>query len=363
MKLLTRIIPPAYTLFLKTGTWCNAGCVTCPAGRKLPEDKESSGLMKPEMMERILRYVEGQGRIISATHHFYNEPTVNPHIATLIELCHNHKVHCLMSTNGSYWDRLLPVLGQGLTNLIFSVSGWTQEVHERSHHNVSIQTVKQTMANTANFIRLKRHGKDWRGGRMFVRVSWHDYEYNRHERGLMQDFAESLGFHFTSYNTGVLPLERAQARMLQTIADPFSPEDIAERDVRTKLVEAQKLCTERKHWTCINQQRMITIDSGGFLHNCCVKAHDRNKRASLFETNLEEFNRYRLEEDTDCKRCKAHGHHIYAMQDYRTPLGLKTTLRKKAEDTWRGLNLGGLFPKLSAKNSQKVYNRPQKERK
>ncbi len=71
----------------------------------------------------------------------------------------------------------------------------------------------------------------------------------------------------------------------------------------------------------INQQRMITVDSDGNLHNCCVKAHDANKRGSLFDTDLEEFNRYRMEKDADCKKCKAHGHHVYAMQQYRVPVG------------------------------------------
>lgn len=351
-------IRPAYTLFLKTGTVCNAGCVTCPAGRKLPEDKESSGNMTPEMMERILCYVKTQGRIISATHHYYNEPTINSHIHQLIATCHQHGVHCLMSTNGSFWSKLEQVLNEGLTNLIFSVSGWTQETHEKSHKNVDIEKVKRNMRLTSEFVNSR---KDFFGEKMFVRVSWHDYVYNRHERAQMRRFSEELGFTFTSYNTGVLPLERAQVRMLQTLSDPNSKEDIAERDVRTKLKEAQTLCLERKHWRCINQDRMITIDSDGYLYNCCVKAHDANKRSLLFDTDLEQFNKFRLEEDTDCAKCKEHGHHVYAMQQYRTPLGFKTEVKKQAENVWRRLGLGGIFPSVSAKRSQFTYSRPQKE--
>lgn len=354
-----RLTPkPAYTLFLKTGTFCNAGCVSCPAGRKRPEDRERSSMMTADMLERILDRVEVFGRVISATHHYYNEPTLNPHIAELVAACHRRGVHCLMSTNGSYPDKLRPVLEQGLTNLIFSVSGWTQAVHERSHRNVRIDTVREAMRMAAGVVASRR---DFRGGRMFVRVSWHDYEYNRHERDYMRQFSEDLGFKFTSYNTGLLPLEQAQERMVQSVLDPDSPEHPGERDLRTKLKEAATLCRERRHWPCINQQRMITVDGDGVLHNCCVKAHDANKRGSIFETDLEEFDRYRREEDPDCRACLAAGHHVYAMQQYRLPLGPWTTAKKRGEALWRRFNLGGVFPQLSAWRSQWTYDRPQKE--
>ncbi len=352
------IFKPAYTLFLKTSTYCNAGCCTCPAGRKLPEDKETSGMMRPEMMERILSYVLSQGRVISSTLHFYGEPTMIPWIADLVRINHEHGVHCLMSTNGSFGDRLMQVMDQGLTNLIFSVSGWTQEIHEISHKGVKIATVKDNMHKVAQHIATHR---DFRGNRQFVRVSWHDYEYNRHERDLMQEFSDRLGFHFTSYNTGLLPLERAQRRMLQARLVADSPEDVGERDLRTKLKDADKLCFERRHQSCDNQFRKLTIDSDGYLHNCCVKAHDANRRGFLFDTNLEEFNRFRMEEDTDCKTCKVNGWHKYAEQSYRTPLTLSNTVKRKLGDFWKANNFGGVFPGVSAKYSQRTYTRPQKE--
>jgi len=350
---------PSYTLFLKTGTFCNAGCISCPAGRKLPEDKESSGLMKPDMMERILNHIEKFGPVVSATHHYYNEPTANPHTPENIRVCHDHSIRCLMSTNGSFWKGLKPVMEQGLTNLIFSVSGWSQSVHERSHAGVNVETLRANMIETARVI-SGRNGKDFFGERMFVRVSWHNYDYNRHEMATMKQFSEDLGFTFTVYDTGLLPLERAQARMIQATKDPGSPMDIGERDLRTKLAEAAQLCFERKHFPCINQQRMITVDSDGNLHNCCVKAHDANKRGSLFNTDLEEFNRYRMEKDADCKKCKAHGHHVYAMQQYRVPVGWLTTAKQFGATKWRELRLNTLFPSVSNWRSKGTYVRPRK---
>lgn len=356
------IFKPAYTLFLKTGVVCDAGCITCQAGRPNLKElaghyKESSGMMRPLMMDRIINYVKKQGRIISATHHYYNEPTLNPHIAELIQICHINGVYCLMSTNGGHQETLKEVLQQGLTNLIFSVSGWTQETHERSHKFVQIERVKESMRMTSDFI--KTH-KDFRGGRMFVRVSWHDYAYNEKEQPLMREFSESLGFQFTPYQTGLLPLEQAQARMLETMSDPDSPEHPGERDLRTKMKEAAKLCANHAGMSCDNQHRKLTIDSNGYLHNCCVKAHDANRRGLLFETDLEEFNRYRREEDPDCNDCIKHGWQSYAEQTNMLPNTLTHRLKRKAADFWKLNNFGGVFPGVSAKYSQFVYTRRQK---
>lgn len=310
------------------------------------------------MLERILSYIEEQGRVISATLHYYNEPCALEDINLLVRRCHDHGVYCYMSTNGSFPDRLDRVLEEGLTNLIFSVSGWNEETHQRSHKNVYMENLLRSMEIASRHIHAH---KDFRGHPMFVRVSWHDYEYNRSERDLMREHAHKLGFTFTSYQTGVLPLERAMKRMAETLRDPNSPEDVAERDVVTKLKEAQQLCLERKHWQCINQQRMITVDGDGYLHNCCVKAHEANRRKLLFETDLEEFNAYRLTKDADCIACRAMGHHVYAMQQYRLPLGWRTELRKAGENLWRRFNLGGVFPRLSALRGQMVYDRPRRK--
>lgn len=348
---------PAYTLFLKTGTFCNAGCISCPAGRKFPEEKESGRLMTVDMVEQILEHTLKFGNIISVVHHFYNEPTLNPQIAAMIRACHKRGIHCLMSTNGSYYDKLLPVLEEGLTNLIFSVSGWTQEIHQRSHKNTDIEYIKDAMKKASVFIHTHR---DFKGNRMFIRTGWHDYPYNVHERPLMKKYSEDLGFTFTSYQTSLLPLERAQARMLQAMADPLSAEDVGERDLRTKLIVAAKLCAERKHWPCIYQQRMLVIDSNGILHNCPAKAHD-NKPRNFFDTDLEEFNQHRLTEEEDCQKCRSHGFHLYGSQQYRTPVTLKNNLLKKAEAFWRNNNLGGIFPGITAKLVQWTYERPQKE--
>lgn len=69
-----------YTLFLKTGPACNAGCISCPSGRKQKGDIEPIPMMTLEMFKRIVDRVQSQGHILSVILHYLNEPTMNPHM-------------------------------------------------------------------------------------------------------------------------------------------------------------------------------------------------------------------------------------------------------------------------------------------
>src|SRR5690242_19267904 len=109
----------AWTLFVKTGPACNAGCISCPSGRKMPGDTEPIPLMKADMFDRIIDRVLSQARIVSCVLHYYNEPTMNPHMPEIIRRAKAKGLVTLMSTNGSYPDNLKRCMAEGLDNLIF----------------------------------------------------------------------------------------------------------------------------------------------------------------------------------------------------------------------------------------------------
>src|SRR3954470_17366843 len=79
------LIKPAYTIFLRTGAACNIGCITCPAGRKEPEERQPGALMKPDTLRAIVNRVHSQNcKVIQMAYHYYNEPMLNPDIAELV---------------------------------------------------------------------------------------------------------------------------------------------------------------------------------------------------------------------------------------------------------------------------------------
>jgi len=345
------MIKPSITLFLKTSTGCNAGCKSCPAGRKEPEEKELSGKMSAEMFRKIVDYILPQANITSIVLHYYNEPTLNDQIPDMIRYARSKRITTLMSTNGSYPQKLIPFLKAGLDNLIVSTSGFTQEVHTRSHKNTDIELIKHETFPA--ILWNKEPHTD-------VRIGWHNYTYNLHERPLMQQWADVHGFTFTPYDTSLLDVERAHMQVKRLQQDPNAPDDVGEVDLMTKMREAKDLCMERKHFNCIYQDAMILVDATGHLWNCPAKVREHNKRMSLFDITLAEFMK-RRRTDQDCVACKADGMHVYAMQQWRRGLGIGSTLFRKAEDLWRWSGIAPYVPWFVKWWAKISYSRPQHE--
>lgn len=346
-------IKPSYTLFVKTGPACNAGCISCPSGRKQPGDTEKIPLMKAEMFGRILDKVLNEANIITVVLHYYNEPTLNPHMPEVIREAKKRNIETRMSTNGSRPEALMRCYAEGIDNLIFSVSGFTQEVHERSHQGVDIEQVKRLMIEVAT-VRDKKFPLN------YIKAGWHDYYYNRHQAGLMKHFCEEHGIHFDSYQTSVLPLFPVTKQFYKIRAGEEVEELVPERDLLTKLPEAASLCEERKHWKCIYQNGMFAIDGNGDVSICpadIANEDNANIAGNIFSATLKQINEER-KSCTWCLRCKSVGAHVYGMQKYQTPITVKNEILRKAEDTYRALGIGALAPKLSKRLGAMFYERP-----
>jgi len=306
--------------------------------------------MKADMFERIIDSVSKQARITSCVLHYYNEPTLNPHMPDVVRVAKKKGLFTLMSTNGSYPENLKKCMEAGVDNLIFSVSGWTQKTHERSHDHTNLDLIKESMKYTSAHLKPGQ----------FVRVGWHDYAYNKDEQPMMRAFAESLGFKFTPYETSLLPLDLPTAIFEEIDKGHKIEEHAGEKDLATKMPEAAMMCKERRHFTCVYQHRMVAVDGNGKLYCCPAKIGRSNIRASVFETDLEQFNKDRYS-DPQCVRCHELGAHVYGMQKYHASLGTMAELGRKAEDAWRALGVGARFPKLTRKVLSMLYERPGKK--
>lgn len=103
---------------------------------------------------------------------------------------------------------------------------------------------------------------------------------------------------------------------------------------------------------------MFAIDGNGYLYNCCAKGNAKgNKRQSVFDVSLEDFQRKRLT-DPDCLDCKSIGGHVYATQKQASPMTLRWNIYRWLEDRYRAWGLGRFRPLIAA--TVKLYERPQK---
>jgi len=250
---------------------------------------------------------------------------------------------------------MVAIYEEGIDHLIFSVSGWTQAVHERSHKGIDIETVRGSMVEIAKI-------RDARFPKNYIKCGWHDYAYNRHEARQMREFCDDNRIHFDPYQTSVLPINIVTRRFYELERTPNLPELEAERDLFTKLPEARLLCQDRKHWSCAYQEGMFALDGNGMVSLCpadIASEGNPNLMGPIFDKPLAYYNQLR-KSDLWCARCKAVGAHVYSSQRHTIPLGLKTDIRRKAEDVYRGLGIGAKFPWIAKKIGQLTYERPRK---
>jgi pyruvate-formate lyase-activating enzyme len=331
---------PAINLYLATSTSCNVMCKTCPVGRKEPEP---GGIMSLEMFQRIINKCVAEARVIGVQLYHYNEPLLLPQMADMVRICHENKLPVFLSSNLVIFKNVPAVLEQSPEILLISVSGWTQEIYERSHKNGDIEKVKQNMAEVARLRKPNTH----------VQVSWHRYRYNEHEMPLMEAYTKKLGFVFVPYATSLLPQDRAM-RVWDTGVD-----DPAGGDVLLPVKEAKDLCYKRRHWDCLLQDQIVAVNGQGMLLNCSNRSDDANLRGSLFDTTIREFLKKR-KIDAACTKCRSVGAHVYSLQAYTRAEWSPVRL---AEVAYRRLGLAGRMPAFTAWAARTMYkiNRPQEK--
>jgi len=340
------LINPSYTIALLTGTACQLGCKSCPAGRK---EEQVPGTMRPEVLDRALTHIGSQVKITSVVCHNYNEPSLIPWLWELIYTVKKHNTLVFLSTNLSctpkMFDNLRRALAFGVDNFIISCSGFTQKTYEISHKGGDIELVKRLMREVA---RIKRKDTP-------VRVGWHQYRYNTHEEPLMREYAESLGFTFTPYACSLLPLEVAIEAMESGVPHPGA------EDLITPMPEAKKLCFERRHFRCVYQDSWLVLEPDGKLRFCSPRSMDRTEQFKPYawDIDVEKYRQERYKNPT-CIACKAKGYHVYGNQQYHRKVH---SLTRNLEDAYKLMGLGGKFPWLSKLINSRMYVRPKGGRK
>lgn len=303
--------------------------------------------MTLETAENIIRKSCDEARVLSVCLYYFNEPFLLPHLPQLVELVHKYKKDVLLSSNLSFKSefilkRLTDVLALEPFNLIVSLSGWTQEVYERSHKGGDVEQVRK------NMLLIKQHRKPGTS----IRVSWHRYKYNQHEEARMERFVREEcgeGFYWTPYGIGLLPLEKVEGRWRGD-----APTD-AESDIMVPLDKAKLLCAERKNWDCHLQSQTLVINSRGEIYNCGTRNNEENLRGDFFSTSVLAIFEAR-KTDFTCILCKAQGLHIYGQQAYTIPL--KSVSRWMIEK-YKRTGLQGLVPALTTAGVRAFYHRPQ----
>lgn len=204
-------------LSIEPTTTCNLKCPQCPSG--LRQFTRPTGNLNTELNETILRQAGRQLHYIN--YYFQGEPFINPDFIDLVKAARRRNIYVVTSTNAHFISAEIAdkIVDSGLSELIISIDGLTQETYEKYRINGKLEKV---IAGTKNMVaaRQKNKGK----GPVLV-FQFLVTRYNENEIKTLQNLAKELGvdevrlktvqiYEFESGND-LIPINEAYSRYRQ----------------------------------------------------------------------------------------------------------------------------------------------------
>lgn len=193
----------SWRYFLEINSACNLKCPTCTKGNMEGYDHQT-GLMDPELMERILDKIKTENPEAIVFVYGNSEPFIHPRLPECIAAIKRRGLHPEMSTNLNYLQRVEETLEAGPELIIVSLSGFTQEVYVKGHAGGNIEKVKANMRIIAEANNARPLEK-----RVRILVNYHVYKDNQHEVPLMKEYATNLGLDFFTSLARAISMENA----------------------------------------------------------------------------------------------------------------------------------------------------------
>lgn len=128
-------------LSIEPTTSCNLRCSECPSGmRSFTRD---TGMLKQEMFQNIIDQLKN--KLIWLTFYFQGEPYLNKDFLKMVKYAHQKGLYTMTSTNAHYFtDEIAKeTIESGLSRIIVSMDGVTQETYEQYRKGGSLEKVKE----------------------------------------------------------------------------------------------------------------------------------------------------------------------------------------------------------------------------
>lgn len=163
---------------------CNLFCPECPTGALVLT--RPRGLMDFSVFSDWM--MQGRSHLMHLNLFFQGEPLLHPDVARWVSLASAHQMYTLISTNGQV---LTPRMAQelvqsGLTELLFSVDGLTQETYERYRVGGRLQKIEEAIRRIV--AEKKRQSKKY----PIVTIQFLVFAHNEHEVPAVKSYARRL---------------------------------------------------------------------------------------------------------------------------------------------------------------------------
>ncbi len=185
---------PAFAKF-EISTACNLRCPGClhSTDTDIYEKKQLMGLDTfKTAIDQLKPY------IFKAIMYHQGESFLNPNLLEMVQYATSQRVHTSISSNFSFKfsdDKLMQILDSGLSHLIVSVDGTTQEVYQKYRVGGNLEFV---LDNIARLVELKKtHRKKF----PLLELQFLVFDHNKHQFDDAQKLTKELGMDRFSCKT------------------------------------------------------------------------------------------------------------------------------------------------------------------
>lgn len=187
-------------------TACNLRCPQCPSG--LRSFTRPTGRISLDLYRSVIDQTFPHAAYL--TLYFQGEPMMHPYFVDLVDYARRKKLYTVTSTNGHFIDRPAAdeLVRSGLSRLIVSVDGVTQQAYEQYRVGGSLERVLQS-------IRYVSEAKRQQGRKYpIVVLQFLIGRHNEHQVDAMRFWAKQLPANHAVFKTMQLYDDQAADRFL-----------------------------------------------------------------------------------------------------------------------------------------------------
>jgi radical SAM protein with 4Fe4S-binding SPASM domain len=172
-------------LSMEPTTSCNLRCSECPSG--LRSFSRPTGMLSPETFRQVID--ELKTRLIWLTFYFQGEPYLNRSFLDMVKYAHENGLYTMTSTNAHYLTDQVAreTIQSGLSRIIVSMDGLTQETYQQYRKGGSLEQVKQGIAN------LVKWKRELKSATPHIVLQFIVFGHNEHEISLVKQVGKELG--------------------------------------------------------------------------------------------------------------------------------------------------------------------------
>ncbi|MCS6934678.1 MAG: SPASM domain-containing protein [Chitinophagales bacterium] len=182
-----------FTISVEPTTSCNLQCPECPSG--LRSFTRPTGYIDLQLFKKIVD--ENHAHLLYLYFYFQGEPYLHPQFTDMVRYASDKKIYTVTSTNAHYLTarRALETVQSGLSRILISIDGTTQQTYEQYRVGGSLQKV---IEGTKRLLDAK---KQLRSTTPHIVFQFLVVKPNEHQIQDVKKLARELGVNEVKYKT------------------------------------------------------------------------------------------------------------------------------------------------------------------